>query len=68
MKSWLQKNYLSVIGIFVGAITGYFYWKEVGCASGTCMISSKPLNSTLYFAVLGFLVFSMFKKEKTDVK
>jgi hypothetical protein len=68
MKSWLQKNYLSVIGIFVGAITGYFYWKEVGCASGTCMISSKPLNSTLYFAVLGFLVFSMFKKEKADVK
>ena len=68
MKSWLQKNYLSVIGIFVGAITGYFYWKEVGCASGTCLISSKPLNSTLYFAVLGFLVFSMFKKEKADVK
>jgi hypothetical protein len=68
MKSWLQKNYLSVIGIFVGAITGYFYWKEVGCASGTCMISSKPLNSTLYFAVLGFLVFSMFKKTTSHVK
>ena len=68
MKNWLQKNYLSVIGIFVGAISGYFYWKEVGCASGTCMITSKPLNSTLYFAVLGFLIFSMFKKEKADVK
>jgi hypothetical protein len=68
MKNWLQKNYLSVIGIFVGGISGYLYWKEVGCASGTCMISSKPLNSTLYFAVLGYLVFSMFKKEKADVK
>jgi hypothetical protein len=68
MKNWLQKNYLPVIGIFVGGISGYLYWKEVGCASGTCMISSKPLNSTLYFAVLGYLVFSMFKKEKADVK
>jgi hypothetical protein len=67
MKTWYQKNYLLIIGIFVGAITGYFYWKEVGCASGTCMISSKPLNSTLYFAVLGFLVFSMFKKDSKNV-
>ena len=67
MKTWYQKNYLPIIGIFVGAITGYFYWKEVGCASGTCMISSKPLNSLLYFAVLGFLVFSMFKKDSKNV-
>ena len=67
MKNWYQINYLPIIGIFVGAITGYFYWKEVGCASGTCMISSKPLNSTLYFAVLGFLVFSMFKKDSKNV-
>lgn len=67
MKTWYQKNYLPIIGIFVGAIAGYFYWKEVGCTSGTCMISSKPLNSTLYFAVLGFLVFSMFKKENKNV-
>jgi hypothetical protein len=67
MKNWNQKNYLPIIGIFVGAIVGYFYWKEVGCASGTCMISSKPLNSLLYFAVLGFLVFSMFKKDSKNV-
>ena len=51
---------LLVAGTFAGGIFGFFYWKYVGCASGTCMISSKPLNSTLYFAVLGTLLVSMF--------
>jgi hypothetical protein len=48
------------IGIVVGAIVGYFYYFNIGCASGTCAITSKPLNSTLYGALLGGLVFNMF--------
>ena len=36
------------IGIAVGAITGYLYYHYIGCALGTCAITSKPLNSTLY--------------------
>ena len=50
------------IGIVVGAIAGYFYYFYVGCASGTCAITSKPLNSTLYGALMGGLVFNMFVK------
>ena len=64
MKAWVINHKLYFIGAAVGAIGGYMYWRYVGCSSGTCMISSKPLNSTLYFAFLGALVFSLFDLKK----
>jgi hypothetical protein len=51
------------IGIAIGALAGYAYYFYVGCASGTCAITSKPLNSTLYGALMGRLVFNMFVKD-----
>jgi hypothetical protein len=63
-KIWIQRNKLSLIGMAVGAIGGFMYWNYIGCASGTCMITSKPLNSTLYGALMGFLLFGIFKKEE----
>lgn len=50
------------IGIAIGAISGYLYYFYVGCASGTCAITSKPVNSTLYGAMMGGLIFNMFIK------
>ncbi|MBP6758841.1 MAG: hypothetical protein KA133_06275 [Flavobacterium sp.] len=50
------------IGIVLGAIAGYLYYYYVGCASGTCSITSRPLNSSLYGALMGGLVFNMFVK------
>lgn len=64
MKSWIQNNKLSLVGVAVGALGGFLYWNYVGCESGTCMITSKPINSTLYGALMGFLLFGMFQKEK----
>ncbi len=63
MRNFIVVNRLYIIGIVLGGIFGFFYWKLVGCSSGTCMISSKPLNSTVYFAVMGALVLGIFKKE-----
>jgi hypothetical protein len=64
MSTLLHKYKLDLIGISIGGIAGFMYWKWIGCASGTCMITSKPLNSSLYGALMGFLVIGMFKKEK----
>ena len=64
MSTLLHKYKLDLIGISIGAIAGFMYWKWIGCASGTCMITSKPLNSSLYGALMGFLVIGMFKKEQ----
>jgi LytS/YehU family sensor histidine kinase len=65
-----KKQYiLTAIGVVVGLIAGYAYYHYVGCASGTCAITSKPLNSTLYGGLMGGLLFNMFvtspkKKDK----
>ncbi len=64
MTLLFQKYKRDLIGITLGAVAGFLYWKFVGCSSGTCMITSKPINSTLYGAVMGYLVAGIFKKEK----
>jgi Family of unknown function (DUF6132) len=63
MTNWITKNKLSIIGITLGAIAGFLYWNFVGCSSGTCMITSKPMNSTVYGGLMGYLLFNIFKKE-----
>jgi hypothetical protein len=64
MKNWILKNKLSLVGVFVGALSGFLYWNYVGCTSGTCMITSKPINSTLYGGLMGYLLLGIFKKEE----
>ena len=64
-----KKTYIITgIGLVVGLIAGYLYYQQIGCASGTCAITSNPLNSTLYGGLMGGLLFSMigyfFKKKK----
>ena len=56
-----KKAYLITgIGIVVGMIAGYLYYQQIGCISGTCAITSKPLNSTLYGGLMGGLLFNLF--------
>lgn len=52
------------MGVILGAMSGYLYWKFVGCSSGTCTITSRPLNSTLYGAVMGGLLLNNIKSNK----
>jgi phage shock protein E len=68
MKKWLLNNKLTVIGAIAGAIGGYLYYYFVGCASGTCGITSSPINSTLYFAVLGGLIVNLIKPTDNSQK
>ncbi|MDO5636893.1 MAG: DUF6132 family protein [Myroides sp.] len=63
MKTFLKKNILTIIGVPLGALAGFLYWKFVGCNSGTCAITSNPTNSTIYGAVIGGLLLSIFQKD-----
>jgi hypothetical protein len=62
--SFVKKYKLTLIGIFLGAIAGYLYYYFVECASGTCAITSKPLNSTLYGAMMGALLLNSFRRQE----
>ncbi len=66
--NFILKHKFTIIGIIAGAIGGYLYYYFVGCASGTCSITSKPLNSTLYGAMMGGLLLNIFQKEKTKTE
>jgi len=66
MKHLLLQHKLSIAGILLGGVFGFFYWKFVGCSSGACIISSKPFNSIVYFSFLGYLTFNIFKKKKAS--
>ncbi|HET9825635.1 MAG TPA: DUF6132 family protein [Chitinophagaceae bacterium] len=63
--NFILKNKVILIGIILGAIAGYAYYHFYGC-TGSCTITSSPRNSSIYGAVMGGLLFSMFKKEKSN--
>jgi len=67
MKKWFKQNKLYAIGAILGGIAGYFYWHQIGCSTGTCMITSRPLNSTLYGALMGALILGIFKKQDQPI-
>ncbi|MDD3004754.1 DUF6132 family protein [Flavobacterium sp.] len=51
---------ITAVGVIIGALVGYAYYYFIGCTSGTCAITSKPLNSTLYGSLMGGLLFNIF--------
>jgi len=61
--NFINKNKLTIIGIIAGAVGGYLYYHFVGCTNGTCVITSKPLNSSLYGALMGGLLLNTFQKK-----
>jgi hypothetical protein len=51
---------------FLGAIGGYAYYYFIGCARGTCTISSNPYISTAYGTLIGLFVPAQ-KKTSADL-
>ncbi len=69
MKSWIIKKKISIMLTFVGAIVGCSYWYFVGCESGTCAITSVWYRTTIYGAIMGWLVGDLINdklKKKTN--
>ncbi len=64
MKKFIMNNILLLVGGVVGALAGYLYYVFVGCNSGSCPITSSPVMSIIWGAVMGGLLFSMFDKKK----
>ncbi|HRX58081.1 MAG TPA: DUF6132 family protein [Eubacteriales bacterium] len=68
-KSNLKRYLPMLILAIIGAVGGYLYYRFVGCASGTCAITSNPVISTIYGGVIGLLIGYIItpgKKKKED--
>ena len=70
MLNWIKNKKITILITLLGAALGFAYWYFVGCASGSCGITSVWWRSTLYGAFMGFLLsdisFKQTKKEKTN--
>ena len=62
--SFIQKYKWILILAVLGGIAGFSYYYFVGCASGTCAITSSPINSTIYGILMGGLLGDIFRTKK----
>jgi len=62
MRKWVVWS----VGIVIGALLGFVYWYYVGCLSGSCAITSSPVNSTIYGGLLGILTASHFTSTRNE--
>ncbi len=68
LKAIVLKYKRELIGAGIGSVVGFLYWFFVGCESGSCAITSSPLNSAVYGAIMGALLAGIFEKEtKTEL-
>ncbi len=60
MKIWekiKKQNFKKLaLGVVIGGLAGYAYYYFIGCTSGTCPITSNPLNSILYGSFAGIVI------------
>jgi len=50
-----------IIGVVLGAVIGFLYYRFIGCRSGACIITSNPYISTIYWALLGGLIANIIR-------
>lgn len=56
MRNFIFKNKLKIIFCIIGATGGFLYWKFIGCQRGTCPVQSVWYWSSLWGAVMGYLL------------
>jgi hypothetical protein len=62
MRNKIKNNYLTIIGLGVGVIGGFLYWKFVGCSSGTCPLTSSWKIMLVYGGIMGSLLGNMIQE------
>jgi hypothetical protein len=56
-----KRKVMIVFGLIIGGISGYLYWKYIGCNTSTCAITSVCYKSTLYGMFMGGVVFDLIR-------
>jgi hypothetical protein len=69
-----KETKIKIAFAFIGAISGFLYWKFIGCTTGTCPIKSVWYFSTLWGMAAGYLAGDIllgiifYLKQKCDDK
>jgi len=66
MVSRLKGSIPQIIGVALGGIAGFMYYYKIGCSSGTCPITSNPWISTIWGAVMGYLLVDLFSSKQKN--
>ncbi len=54
---WIKRiPWKLLAGIAIGGTAGFLYYYFIGCASGTCPITSNPYGSVLYGSLMGAMI------------
>ena len=56
MKEYILKHKYGILLIVPGIIAGFFYWKYVGCMSGTCPLTSNWQLTLLFGGLIGYFI------------
>lgn len=55
-KETQEMGFRLILFVLAGALLGFAYQRVVGCRTGTCPITSNPYISTIYGALVGYLL------------
>ena len=62
MKEKAEKWMRPALFTIGGAMAGLAYYYFIGCATGSCPITSNPVSSMVYMGLIGWLLSSVFVK------
>jgi hypothetical protein len=64
--TFLRKYWKPIVFTVAGVVSGFAYWRFVGCKSGTCPVTSNWHTSALMGGILGFLISVPGKDNKSE--
>lgn len=57
----IKNNIFTLVGLLLGMVGGFLYWKYIGCASGTCPLTSSWKIMLVYGGLVGTLLGNMIQ-------
>jgi hypothetical protein len=61
-----MKYFKWIIAGLLGGVAGFSYWYFIGCNTGSCAITSSPVNSSIYGMLMGLLFLNMFSVDRKN--